>query len=99
MRGNSRNPITAMTTRLLSAALLVTGLSARAQLTLTQIGGTIGAGNYATLGSTAAFGLDEIGGGGFPIHKIPNVRDSTYGNPNSWIGDSLKWRIPALPSA
>ena len=74
---------------LFTSALLLSALPAAAQLTLNQIGGGLGAGNYGTLGTTAAFGLDEIGGGGIPIHKIPNIRDGTYGNNNSWIGDSL----------
>lgn len=46
-------------------------------------------GNYGTLGTTTAFGLDEIGAGTIAIHKFPNIRDNTYGNSNSWIGDSL----------
>ena len=70
-------------------SVLASAVSSEAQLTLNQVGGTIGGGNYGTLGGTSAFGLDEIGGGGFPIHKIPNVRDGIYGNSNSWIGDSL----------
>lgn len=79
-----------MTTRLLSLSLLsVLALTARAQLTLSEIGGTVNAGNYGTLGGTSAFGLNEIGGGSLPQHKIPNVRDGVFGNGNSWIGDSL----------
>lgn len=79
-----------MKTRLLSFVLIsFTAGAARAQLTLNQIGGTIGGGNYGTAAGTTAFGLDEIGGGSIPIHKIPNVRDGLFGNPNSWIGDSL----------
>ncbi len=78
-----------MKTRLLSFVLIsVTAGVARAQLTLNQIGGTIGGGNYGTAAGTTAFGLDEIGGGTLPIHKIPNVRDGLFGNANSWIGDS-----------
>ena len=79
-----------MKTRLLSFALIsLTVGAARAQLTLNQIGGTIGGGNYGAAAGTTAFGLEEIGGGSIPIHKIPNVRDGLFGNPNSWIGDSL----------
>jgi hypothetical protein len=78
-----------MSSRLLSVTLLsAAALTARAQLTLSQIGGTIDSGNYGTLSGTGAFGLDEIGGGGFSIHKIPNIRDGVFGNSNSWIGDS-----------
>jgi hypothetical protein len=68
------------------ACTLVT--TAHAQLTLSEIGGSIEAGNYGTLPTTSAFGLDEIGGGTLPIHKIPNIRDGVPGNSNSWIGDS-----------
>jgi hypothetical protein len=71
-----------------SCAFLLTSFS-HAQLTLNEIGGSLEPGNYATLPTTVAFGKDEIGGGGIPIHKIPNVRDGIYGNSNSWIGDSL----------
>ena len=71
-----------------SLALGLLAVSARAQFTLSQIGGGVAPGNYGTLGSTSAFGLDEIGGGTIPIHKIPNIRDGLFGNPNSWIGDS-----------
>ena len=79
-----------MSTRILSLSLLgLLAVSAQAQLTLSEIGGTINAGNYGTLGTTGAFGLDEIFGGALPIHKIPNIRDGTFGNSNSWIGDSL----------
>lgn len=60
-----------------------------AQLNLSQIGGTLNPGNYGNLGTTSAFGLNEIGGGALPQHKIPNIRDGTFGNGNSWIGDSL----------
>ncbi len=69
--------------------ILATAAAAEAQLTLNQVGGTIGGGNYATLAGTSAFGLDEIGAGGLPIHKVPNIRDGIFGNSNSWIGDSL----------
>ena len=79
-----------MSTRILSLSLLgMLAAAAQAQLTLSEIGGTINGGNYGTLPGTGAFGFDEIGGGGIPIHKIPNVRDGSFGNPNSWIGDSL----------
>ncbi len=78
-----------MSTRILSLSLLgLLTVSAQAQLTLSEIGGTINAGNYGTLGGTSAFGLNEILGGALPIHKIPNIRDGTFGNSNSWIGDS-----------
>ena len=63
--------------------------STRAQFTVTEINGGLFAGNLSTLPGSSAFGKDEIGGGGLPIHKIPNVRDGIYGNSNSWIGDSL----------
>ena len=75
-----------LTAGLLSVAAT---LPAAAQLTLSQIGGAVHPGNYGTLGSTSAFALDEIGGGTIGIHKFPNVRDNTFGNNNSWIGDSL----------
>ena len=79
-----------MSTRILSLSLLgMLAAAAQAQLTLSEIGGTINGGNYGTLPGTGAFGFDEIGGGSIPIHKIPNVRDGIFGNPNSWIGDSL----------
>ena len=82
-----------MTSRSLVFSCSTIGLlclsSARAQLTLSQIGGGIAPGNYGTLGTTSAFGLDEIGGGTIPSHKFPNVRDGVFGNGNSWIGDSL----------
>jgi hypothetical protein len=70
------------------AVLFAAALPARAQLTLNQVGGAIGGGNYGTQGSTSAFGFDEIGAGTIPIHKIPNIRDGVFGNGNSWIGDS-----------
>lgn len=73
----------------IAALLAATALPAAAQLTLNQIGGPAAPGNYGTLGTTSAFGFDEIGGGGIPIHKIPNIRDGVFGNSNSWIGDSL----------
>jgi hypothetical protein len=69
--------------------LFVASLSSHAQCTLNEIGGTSDPGNYSTLGSTIAFGKDEIGGGSISAHKIPNIRDGIYGNGNSWIGDSL----------
>ena len=53
-----------------------------------EIGGSTESGNYGTLTTTSAFGKDEIGGGGLPIHKIPNIRDGVFGNSSSWIGDS-----------
>ena len=77
-----------MTQPTLSLLFVLAAAQAHAQLTLNQIGGSIGAGNYGTLGTTSAFGFDEIGGGGLPQHKIPNIRDGIYGNGNSWIGDS-----------
>ncbi len=67
---------------------LCLALHARAQLTLIEIGGPPLAGNLSTAGGSAAFGKDEIGGGGISVHKIPNIRDGIYGNGNSWIGDS-----------
>jgi hypothetical protein len=70
------------------AVLFAAALPAGAQLTLNQVGGAIGGGNYGTQGSTSAFGFDEIGAGTIPIHKIPNIRDGVFGNGNSWIGDS-----------
>ena len=76
-------------TLLTAFSILASAVSSEAQLTLNQVGGTIGGGNYGTQGGTSAFGLDEIGGGSLSIHKIPNVRDGIYGNSNSWIGDSL----------
>ena len=44
-------------------SLLAAAISSEAQLTLNQVGGTIGGGNYGTQAGTSAFGLDEIGGG------------------------------------
>jgi hypothetical protein len=72
----------------IAALLAATASPAVAQLTLNQIGGPAAPGNYGTLGTTSAFGVDEIGGGTLPQHKIPNVRDGVFGNGNSWIGDS-----------
>lgn len=63
-------------------------LSARAQLTVTELGGGLFPNNFSTQPASTAFGRDEIGGGSLPQHKIPNVRDAIYGNGNSWIGDS-----------
>jgi hypothetical protein len=64
-------------------------LPAHAQLTLNQIGGSIGAGNYGTLGTTSAFAFDLLGNGSFaPTHTIPNVNNGTFGNSSSWIGNS-----------
>lgn len=60
-----------------------------AGLTLIEIGGAMFASNFSRNAAATAFGMDEIGGGSIPIHKIPNVRDGLYGNGNSWIGDSL----------
>lgn len=71
----------------ISCAALVT-LTARAQLTVTELGGGVFSNNFSTLPGSSAFGKDEIGAGTLPQHKIPNVRDSVYGNSNSWIGDS-----------
>ncbi len=81
-------PFTLLLTPLAGFTVLLTSLPAHAQLTLNALGGTVGAGNYATLPGTAAFGLNEIGGGTLPQHKIPNVRDGIFGNNNSWIGDT-----------
>jgi len=72
----------------ISCAALVS-LSAHAQLTVTELAGGLFPNNFSTLLGSTAFGKDEIGGGGLPQHKIPNVRDAIYGNGNSWIGDSV----------
>ncbi|HEX2751096.1 MAG TPA: hypothetical protein VHM91_24015, partial [Verrucomicrobiales bacterium] len=61
-------------------------LTASAQLTLNQIGGTIGGGNYGTLAGTSAFAFDVIPAA--PTHTIAHANDGIYGNPNSWIGNS-----------
>jgi hypothetical protein len=76
---------------LLSAGIVAwigTCATAHAQFTLNEIGGSLKLGNYGTLGTTSAFGKDEIGGGTLPVHKIPQIRDGIFGNSNSWIGDS-----------
>jgi len=56
-------PMTPSPLLLTTFSFLAASFYARAQLTLNQIGGSIGAGNLGTLGTTSAFGLDEIGGG------------------------------------
>ncbi len=69
------------------AAPLHADLTLTAGLTYVQQGGTLGAGNIGAAGT--AFALDLIAGGGYaPTHTIPNVNDSTFGNSNSWIGDT-----------
>lgn len=74
---------------LIVGAVLAGGAwAAPAQLTLNEIGGGPLSPNLGTAMGTVAFGRDEIGGGGLPQHKIPNIRDGIYGNGNSWIGDS-----------
>jgi hypothetical protein len=83
-------PGTRYGTTLASVVLLLSAASiCRAQFTLMEIGGSTESGNYGTLGTTIAFGKDEIGAGTLPVHKIPNIRDNIFGNGNSWIGDSL----------
>lgn len=72
-----------------AAALLGAASIAHAQFTITELNGGPFAGNLSTLPGSSAFGKDEIGGGGLPQHKIPNIRDGIYSNNNSWIGDSL----------
>jgi len=62
--------------------------TAEAQFTVTGYADGLFPNNLSTLSGSSAFGKDEIAGGSFSIHKIPNVRDAVYGNSNSWIGDS-----------
>ncbi len=62
--------------------------TAHAQFTITELNGGPFADNLATLSTSSAFGLDEIGGGSLTQHKIANILDGIYGNSNSWIGDS-----------
>jgi hypothetical protein len=53
-------------------------------------GGTMDAARNIALAANggAAFGKDEILGGSLAIHRIPHLNDGSYGNSNSWIGDS-----------
>ena len=57
-------------------------------IVLAEEGGTIDGGNLSTIGGSTAFAKDLIAGGAFPAHTIPHLNDGTYGNSNSWIGDS-----------
>jgi len=58
-------------------------------LTLAEIGGTFAPNNLAGQSAGAvAFAKDLIAGGGYAAHQIPHLNDETYGNSNSWIGNS-----------
>ncbi|MDA0814033.1 MAG: hypothetical protein O3C21_16785 [Verrucomicrobia bacterium] len=55
-------------------------------LQLVVEGGTFAPNNLAPTGT--AFAKDLINDGGFAVHQIAHVNDVTYGNSNSWIGNS-----------
>ena len=58
-------------------------------LTLSEIGGSFAPNNLAGQSAGATpFAKDLIAGGGYPAHQIPHINDETYGNSNSWIGNS-----------
>ena len=66
------------------ADLLIGGTG---NITISEEGGTFDANNLAPGGT--AFAFDLIGGGALiPTHDIPNLNDATFGNSNSWIGNS-----------
>jgi hypothetical protein len=98
-----RIPMKRLPVRLFPSFCLLAGavFPAQAQLTLNQIGGPLGAGNYGTLAGTSAFAFDVLPAA--PTHTIPHANDGIFGNPNSWIGNSnnsfvgLNFGATALP--
>ncbi len=59
-------------------------------MTLSEVGGVIFATNYSRQAGAVAFAKDLLGNGAYaPTHTIPNLNNGTYGNPSSWIGNSL----------
>lgn len=59
-------------------------------VTLSEVGGTIFTTNYSRQPGAVAFAKDLLGNGAYaPTHTIPNLNNGTYGNPSSWIGNSL----------
>ena len=61
---------------------------AHAQFTITELNGGPFAANLSTQGGASAFAKDLIAGGAYPQHTIPHLNDNTFGNSNSWIGDT-----------
>ncbi len=70
-----------LTAGVLRAGVVLTG----GGLTLVEEGGSIATGNLAATGT--AFAKDLLPG--FPAHTIAHLNDQTFGNSNSWIGDSV----------
>ncbi len=70
----------------LLALTLLSAARAQVSITLIETGGTFGVDDLALTGT--AFAQDVLGGGMYDEHSIAHLNDHTYGNSNSWIGDS-----------
>lgn len=59
-------------------------------MTLSEVGGTLLTPNYARQAGAVTFAKDVLGNGTYaPTYTIPNLTDGVYGNPKSWIGNTL----------